>query len=85
MQQRRVAGGRVQQQTWNMTTDGQWHALDGHQGMTGRATWTDGRLALELAGPGAHRERTIVEVRGNRMICNGTTERARYRAVFERE
>jgi len=53
VRQRRVAGGRAEERSWSVVTDGQWRAIDGIPGVTGRATWRDGRLAMELHGPGA--------------------------------
>lgn len=85
VRQRRVSGGRAEEHAWSVTTDGQWHPVGGVPGVTGRATWRDGRLSLEMTGPGAHRERAVAVVRGDRMICDGATERSHFHAVFERE
>jgi hypothetical protein len=85
VRQRRVAGGRAEERSWSVVTDGQWRAIDGFRGVTGRATWRDGRLAMELRGPGAHRERATAEIRGERLICEGASERSSFHAVFQRE
>lgn len=83
--QRRVAAGRAHEHEWRLTTDGRWQPLGGLPGATARATWKDGRLSVEVNGPGTHREHSVAAVRGDRLVCDGTTESSRYHAVFQRE
>ena len=67
-----------------MITDGVPRAVAGIKATRGSAVWRDGRLSLRLAGPGAHRENATVSVRGDRLICDGDTERGPYHAEFRR-
>jgi beta-lactamase regulating signal transducer with metallopeptidase domain len=85
VRQRRVAGGRADEHEWSLVTDGRWRSVDGVPGAAARATWSEGRLSIERIGPGRHREHAVAAVRGDRMICDGTADSARYHAVFQRE
>jgi beta-lactamase regulating signal transducer with metallopeptidase domain len=85
VRQHRVANGRAEDHTWSVTTDGAWRPMAGVPGARGKATWRDGRLTLTMAGPGDHREQAVAFVRGDRLICEGTTNRGRFTAVFQRE
>ena len=85
VRQHRVANGRFEDHAWAVTTDGAWQPVRGIPGARGKATWRDGRLTLSLAGPGDHREEAVAFVRGDRLICEGKTNRGRFTAVFQRE
>ncbi len=85
VRQHRVANGRVEDHAWAVTTDGAWRPMRGIPGARGKATWQGGRLTLTMAGPGDHREEAVAFVSGGRLICEGTTNRGRFTAVFQRE
>jgi hypothetical protein len=85
VRQHRVSNGRVEDFKWSVITDGAWRPLRGYPGARGKATWGDGRLTLTMAGPGDHREQAVAYVRGDRLVCEGTTNRGRFTAVFQRE
>lgn len=82
--QQRTAGGRMQEVTWSVITDGVTRPVDGMPGKRGSALWRNGKLELQLAGPGAHRENAAAFLRGGRLVCEGKTERAAYHAEFRR-
>jgi len=84
VQQHRVANGRAEEHAWHIATDGRWHAVDGVKGAIGMGTWQEGRLKLHMHA-GTHDEEAEVWVSGNRLICDGNTERAHFHAVFQRE
>jgi len=85
VQQHRVANGRAEEHDWHIDTDGRWHKVDGVKGAIGMGTWQQGRLSLHMNGPGAHEEAAEVWVSGNRLICDGSTNRGRFHVVFQRE
>jgi beta-lactamase regulating signal transducer with metallopeptidase domain len=85
VRQHRVSNGRVEDFKWSVITDGAWRPLRGYPGARGKATWRDGRLTLTMTGPGDHREQAVAYVRSDRLVCEGTTNRGRFTAVFQRE
>jgi len=85
VQQHRVANGRAEEHDWHIDTDGRWHAMGDVKGAIGMATWQQGRLKLHMNGPGRHDEAADVWVSGNRLICDGSTNRGRFHVVFQRE
>lgn len=85
VQQRRVAAGRTVNVQWSVITDGRTHPLPDEKNAVGTASWDAGRLRLTMQGPGAHRETVIASVRGDRLICDGKTERGTYHAEFVRK
>jgi beta-lactamase regulating signal transducer with metallopeptidase domain len=84
VRQHRVANGRAEDHVWSAVTDGAWRPMTGDASSRGRATWRDGRLTLRLESGNGHREDAVAWVSGNRLICDGTTERGRFHAVFQR-
>ena len=84
VRQHRVANGRAEDHVWSVVTDGAWRPMTGMASSRGRATWRDGRLTLRLESANGHREDAVAWVSGNRLICDGTTERGRFHAVFQR-
>jgi beta-lactamase regulating signal transducer with metallopeptidase domain len=84
VQQHRVANGRAEEHDWHIDTDGRWHAMD-IKGAIGMGTWQQGRLKLHMNGPGTHEEAAEVWVSGNRLICDGGTDRGHFHVVFQRE
>jgi hypothetical protein len=85
VRQHRVANGQSQDQAWHVVTDGEWRSVEGIPSSAGRATWQEGRLTLCMKGPGKHEETAVAWVSGNRLICDGSTERGHFHAVFQRE
>ena len=85
VQQHRVANGRAEEHDWHIDTDGRWHKVVGPPNAIGMATWQQGRLKMHMNGPGRHEETADVWVSGNRLICDGSTERGRFHVVFQRE
>jgi beta-lactamase regulating signal transducer with metallopeptidase domain len=85
VKQHRVANGRAEEHDWHIDTDGRWHAMEDAKGAIGMATWQQGRLKLHMNGPGRHEEAAEVWVSGNRLICDGSTNRGRFHVVFQRE
>jgi beta-lactamase regulating signal transducer with metallopeptidase domain len=84
VQQHRVANGRAEEHDWHIDTDGRWHAMDGIPHAIGMATWQQGRLKLHMSA-GTHEEAAEVWVSGNRLICDGGTDRGHFHVVFQRE
>jgi len=85
VKQHRVANGRAEEHDWHIDTDGRWHAMGGVKGAIGMATWQQRRLKLHMNGPGLHEEAADVWVSGNRLICDGSTNRGHFHVVFQRE
>jgi beta-lactamase regulating signal transducer with metallopeptidase domain len=85
VQQHRIANGRAEEHDWHVATDGRWHAMGGVKGAIGMATWQQGRLKLHMNEPGMHEEAAEVWVSGNRLICDGSTNRGHFHVVFQRE
>jgi hypothetical protein len=83
VQQQRTVRGNTKRVTWSVITDGVTRPFDGER-VRGAATWRDGKLQMQLAGPGAHREKATVFLHGGRLVCDGETERGRYHAEFRR-
>jgi len=84
VRQQRTARGRTTVVAWRVITDGVVRPIDGVPNKRGSATWKDGKLHLQLAGPGAHRETATAFIRDGRLVCDTETERARYHAEFRR-
>jgi hypothetical protein len=84
VRQQRTARGRTTVVAWKVITDGVVRPIDGIPNKRGSATWKDGKLHLQLAGPGAHRETATAFIRDGRLVCDTETERARYHAEFRR-
>jgi beta-lactamase regulating signal transducer with metallopeptidase domain len=85
VRQHRVAAGRAEDHEWRVITDGKWRAVGGMPQTNGRAEWRSGRLTLCLKGPGAHSETAAAWISGDRLMCDGDTERGHFHAVFQRE
>jgi hypothetical protein len=84
VRQQRTARGRTIVVAWKVITDGVVRPIDGVPNKRGSATWKDGKLHLQLAGPGAHRETATAFIRDGRLVCDTETERARYHTEFRR-
>jgi BlaR1 peptidase M56 len=84
VRQQRLLRGRTMHVAWSVVTDGVTRPLDGYPGVRGSAEWKDGRLHLEMNGPGAHRERAVAFIRDDRLICDVETERGRIHSEFRR-
>jgi beta-lactamase regulating signal transducer with metallopeptidase domain len=85
VRQRRVLGGRAFDVNWSVVTDGVTRPLGGNPRVRSTATWKNGRLMLQMAGPGTHRENATAFIRGGRLICDGdVTNRGRFHAEFRR-
>ncbi len=84
VKQRRAVAGRVSELAWSVITDGVTRPLDGAPAARGTATWKDGRLTLEMIGPGRHHETATATIRGGRLICDGAVNRRPFHTEFRR-
>ena len=84
VKQRRVVAGRAFDVAWTVITDGVMRPLDGRPSARGAATWKNGRLTLQMSGPGTHREVVTAFIRGGRLVCDGEVTRGRYHAEFRK-
>lgn len=85
VKQRRVIGGRAFNVAWSVITDGVTRPLDGNPRVRSTATWKNGRLVLQMAGPGAHRENATAFIRDGRLVVEGVVpNRGRYHTEFRR-
>ena len=84
VRQERTAGGRTRVVSWNVITDGVTRPVGGVPNARGKGTWRDGKLQLEMTGPGSHHETTTVFVHNGHLVCDGRSERARYHVEFRR-
>jgi hypothetical protein len=84
VRQRRVADGRALDVAWTVVTDGVRRPISPNANASGTATWRNGRLTLDLAGPGTQREKATAYIRNGRLVCDGVTNQGRYHAEFQR-
>jgi hypothetical protein len=84
VRQHRVTGGRASEVAWSVITDGKTRPLSGLPATRGSATWKDGRLTLEMTGPGRHRETAMATIRNGRLICDGAVNQRRFHTEFRR-
>ena len=83
VRQQRTVRGRTRVVRWSVITDGAWRPVQG-ENVRGAATWRDGKLQVQMAGPGAHREKATAFLRNGRLVVDGETERGRYHTEFRR-
>jgi hypothetical protein len=84
VRQQRTARGRTRVTAWKVITDGLVRPIDGVPNARGSAIWKDGKLHLQLAGPGAHRETGTAFIRDGRLVCDVRTESSSLHAEFRR-
>ena len=82
--QQRTFNGRTRKNTWAVVTDGVQRPLAGARNTLGTAQWREGKLQLDMVGPGKHRESSTAFIRDGRLVVRGQTERGRYHAEFRR-
>jgi len=84
VRQKRVTGGRSSTITWTVITDGVTRPLGGVRGANGNATWRDGKLQLQVSGPGKHWEQATAFIQDGRLVVNGRSNTTRYHTEFRR-
>jgi len=84
VRQERVGGGRTERVAWDVVADGVTRPVGGLRNVTGSAAWHDGKLQLQLSGPGEHHENATAFIRDGRLVCDGVGDHTRYHAEFRR-
>lgn len=84
VKQHRVMGGRARDVAWSVITDGVTRPLAGEPAARGNATWKEGRLTVEMIGPGKHREHATATIRGGRLVVDGSSNGRHYHTEFRR-
>jgi len=84
VRQKRVGHGRTELVNWSVITDGVTRPVGGVRGAKGNATWRDGKLQLQMSGPGRHWEQATAFIQNGRLICDGKSESSRYHTEFRR-
>ena len=70
--------------TWTVITDGVTRPVASPRGARGTAVWRDGKLQLQMSGPGKQWEKATAFIRDGRLICEGQTPTTRYHTEFRR-
>ncbi len=84
VRQQRTIGGRTRVITWAVVTDGVRRPVPGIRNTVGTAQWAEGKLHLQMIGPGPHRESATAFIRDDRLVVDGRTERGTYHTEFRR-